>query len=137
MGEEDAKKFSNFMLDRENTSLDEMRNRFRLLERERNLILACTKDVPEGRIKNILAELFDVIYYKHIPFPFDGFHTAKGNAAKDCRLFTSELFMGNFNQGRVAAMKTQQKNRAVRVLVRVGKPLKETGPFVESQETMT
>jgi len=115
MGEEDAKKFSNFMLDRENTSLDEMRNRFRLLERERNLILACKKDISEGRIKNILAELFDVIYYKHIPFPFDGFHTAKGNAAKDCRLFTAELFMGNLNQGRVAAMKTQQKNRAVRV----------------------
>ncbi|MCD6401981.1 MAG: hypothetical protein J7L73_08660 [Anaerolineales bacterium] len=113
---DDAEKFSNFILDRKETSLEEIRNQFRKLERKRDLVLACEKEISGNRIKNILTNLFDVIYPNRIPFPFDGFHTIKGNAAKDCQLFTTELFSGNLNQAWISARKVQQRNRAVTVL---------------------
>lgn len=113
---EDAEKFANFILDRKNRVQEEVLNEFRVLERTRDLTLICDKDVSGRRIKTILTELFSVVYNKCIPFPFDGFHTARGNAAKDCHVFTTELFTGNLNQKWIAARNVQQRNRSAEVL---------------------
>lgn len=115
MTDEDRSKFSNFILDKTNSLRLEIQNQFRLLEKERHICAVSTHELTENRIKNILTELFAITYKKLIPFPFDGFNTARGNAAKDCRLFTAELFSRDFNQNWVASLKPQQKNRSITV----------------------
>jgi len=51
-----------------------------------------------------------------IPFPFDGFHTARGNAARDCQALPGNVFLGNLDRDWIAACNAQQKNRAYTVL---------------------
>ncbi|MCD5401674.1 hypothetical protein LR013_03690 [candidate division NPL-UPA2 bacterium] len=116
MGEEESQKYANFILDRKNSVEKEMFNLFSEMEKERNFIFATEKKVGEARIKNMLTQLFDVIYFKRIPFPFDGFHTARGNAAKDCQLFTRQLFLGELDKEWISACNQQQRNRAYQVL---------------------
>lgn len=115
MNGEESQKFSNFIFDRKNTIDLEMENQFIEMERLRHIVFATDKNISGSRIKNMLTTLFDTIYHKRIPFPFDGFHTAKGNAAKDCQLFTKELFLGNMDREWISARSPQQRNRAYSV----------------------
>lgn len=116
MNDEESQKYANFILDRKNSVQQELQDKFSELERARKTIFAMEKQIPNSRIKNMLTELFNVVYHKRIQFPFDGFHTTKGNAARDCQLFTRELFLGNLDKDWVAARSAQQRNRAYEVL---------------------
>ncbi|NLA23513.1 MAG: hypothetical protein GX879_00955, partial [Bacteroidales bacterium] len=115
LGEEEKKKYKNFISDRQNSLEQEMDNLFSQLERQRNIVFATRKDIKEGRIRGMLYDLFDIIYDQRIPFPFDGFSTARGNAAKDCQLFTKELFLGRLDKEWIVAQSQQQRNRAYQV----------------------
>ena len=64
----------------------------------------------------MLLRLFDVVYPERIPFPFDGFHTIRGNAAANCQTFTRELLLGNLDREWLQARKPQEKNRGYKVL---------------------
>lgn len=114
--DEEVQKYANFINDRKNNVEQEMSNLFSELERDRYLIFATEVEIPKSRIQTMLTKLFDVVYPRRIPFPFDGFHTAKGNAAKDCQVFTRELFKGTLDRDWIAACNAQQKNRAYTVL---------------------
>ena len=116
LNDEDTQKYANFIMDRRNVIEQEMLNQFSELERSRNIIMASPKEIKEARLKNMLTELFDVVYDRLIPFPFDGFHTARGNAAKDCQAFTRALFLGNLDRDWIAACNSQQQKRAHGVL---------------------
>jgi hypothetical protein len=116
LNDEDAQNYANFIMDRRNVVEQEMLNQFSELERSRNIVMATLKQITESRLKNMLTELFNVVYDRLIPFPFDGFHTARGNAARDCQAFTRELFLGNLDRDWIAACNAQQKNRAYTVL---------------------
>lgn len=118
MTEEDSQKFANYILDRKNSLVQEMQNLFSELERKRHIVFATDKQIGESRIKNMLTQLFEVVYPKRVTFPFDGFHTARGNAAKDCQVFTKELFLGNLDRDWISARGAQQRNRAYEVLDR-------------------
>ncbi len=65
---------------------------------------------PAGR------ELFAKIYRSPISFPFDGFSTARGNAADTCQELTMELLLGKLDWNSVLAKPVKSKNRAVTVL---------------------
>lgn len=127
MNDEESQKYTNFILDRKSSLEQEIQNQFSELERERQIIFATDKQITASRIKKMLTQLFDVIYPKRIPFPFDGFHTARGNAAKDCQVFTKELFLGNLDRDWLSARSRQQLNRADNVLVRSWGALGEDG----------
>jgi hypothetical protein len=116
MSEEESKKYANFILDRKSSLEQEMQNCFSELERARQIVFATDKPIAGSRIKNMLTQLFDVVYPKRIPFPFDGFHTARGNAAKDSQVFTKELLLGNLDRDWISARSVQQRNRAYEVL---------------------
>lgn len=116
MNDEDSKKYNNFILERKNIIEKELENYFSELEKERNIIFATEKEVQTSRIKNMLTQLFQVIYPKIIPFNFDGFHTAKGNAAKDSQLFTKELIVGRLDKEWISTCNPKQRNRAHKVL---------------------
>jgi hypothetical protein len=114
--DENMKRFTNFIMDREPILLEELQGAFRRLENE-GLFFSGGKQLKRGtKISEVLNNLFSGIYSSCIPFPFDGFHKTKGGAAKDCQVFTTELFRGSLNQSYIATRNVQQKNRLVRVL---------------------
>ncbi len=117
MAEEEEQKFSNFI-----------RNQSSQLQSEIKLILeaqikAQCYIIPEGydlqhqRIQKMADQLFEYAYPKAISFPFDGFNTSKGNAAKDCKAITEELFKGTLDyETWIATRNVKMKNRAVILL---------------------
>lgn len=115
LSEEESLKYSNFILDEKNNIEREMINSFSELEKSRNIVSAIPQTLKPTRLKNMLNVLFEMVYVQRIPFPFDGFHTAKGNAARDCRDFTRELFKGNFDRDWIASAEPNKRNRAYKV----------------------
>lgn len=125
--EEERQKYNNFILDRQNSLAQEMANLFSQMELQRHIVFATKKEIKEGRVKNMLTDLFDVTYNQRIPFPFDGFYTARGNAAKDCQQFTIQLLLGRLDKEWIAAQSQQQRNRAYEVLDKSWGILSEDG----------
>src|SRR5690554_5277654 len=89
---------------------------FSELERARHIVFAANKFIQTSRIKNMLTELFACVYPKRIPFPFDGFRSMRGNAAKDCQLFTRQLLNGLLDRDWISGLGQAQANRAYAVL---------------------
>lgn len=125
--EKEREKFRNFIIEQKQHCKNELKRLFNMLSKSRDLVTASSKTLDGKRLKNILTSLFETIYPKIIPFPFDGFHTIRGNAAKDCQTFTRELFMGNLNQSWIAGRNQRQKNRANAVLIQSWGVLSENG----------
>jgi len=117
MNEEESKKYEHFILERKNSLEQEMRNQFSELERARHIVPSTNKQLTGSRIMSILTQLFDVVYPERILFPFDGFHTARGNAARDSQSFTRALFTGALDHDWITSRSPQQRNRAHEVLV--------------------
>lgn len=116
LSDEEKKKFRNFILDRANNVKQELDNMFSELERARHIVFAINKTIQPSRIRNMLTELFECVYPKRIPFPFDGFTTTRGNAAKDCQLFTRQLLYGLLDRDWISGLGQAQANRAYTVL---------------------
>lgn len=110
-GDEDQR-HRTFILDRRNSLEQEMQHQFAQLAGNRNMVLGVPKEVGGSRTSEVLNSLFDVIYPKRVPFPFDGFQTARGNAAKDSEDFTRQLFMGSLDRDWITTRSRQQRNRA-------------------------
>lgn len=91
LDEEEQQKYRNYILDLENSLEQEMADLFSKMESQRHVIFATKNEIENARMIDMLTDLFDVTYDRRIPFPFDGFYTARGNAAKDCQQFTSQL----------------------------------------------
>lgn len=113
---DEAIRFSTFILNSQESTKQEIDNLFSELERNRHIIFATDKEIKPSRISVMLTSLFDNVYPKRVLFPFDGFHTARGNAAKDSQTFIKELFFGNLDRDWIAARASQQRNRAYDVL---------------------
>jgi len=116
LSEEERKKFANFIPERRDILLRNIKIQFDEMEKEGNIVFATDKGIEAGRKKKILERLFDVVYPKRLPFPFDGFSTARGNAARDCQVFTKELLLGNLDKDWLTARNEQQRNRGHAVL---------------------
>ncbi len=114
--DEEKRKFANFILDKKNSTKQELELQFSEMEKERNAVFAIEKKLDQGRLKEMLEQLFDVVYPNRIPFHFDGFNTIRGNAAKDSQVFTKELLLGNLDRDWLQARSQQQRNRGYTVL---------------------
>ncbi|HHX45367.1 MAG TPA: hypothetical protein GX714_15465 [Chloroflexi bacterium] len=116
MTERDAQRFERFVSDRKSIVRDELDNLFENLRRQRQMVFATGQEIPITLLTKTLETLFERIYARSIPFPFDGFTTDRGNAAIDCALFTRELFLGRLDREWITARRPQERNRAVEVL---------------------
>ncbi|WP_395857721.1 hypothetical protein [Dethiobacter alkaliphilus] len=116
LSDDEAQKFSTFILNTKESTKQEIDNLFSELERNRDIVFATEKSIKSSRISVMLTYLFGKVYPEIIPFPFDGFHTARGNAAKDSQTFIKELFFGNLDREWISARGAQQRNRAYSVL---------------------
>ncbi len=113
--EEQKDRYKNFIPGREESLIQEMNHIFTRLREENHLFFATEQKVRGNRLGNTLKCLFDVVYPDRIPFPFDGFHTARGNAAKDAQQFTKDILMGRLDKDTMRALTAQQRNRAYTV----------------------
>lgn len=113
---EDIRKHAIFATDRSAALLTEISQQFEALQRDHAMVLGTTSNIKSQRIRLALEQLFDSVYPGRIAFPFDGFHTSRGNAAKDCREFIQALFLGHLDRDWIAGKNPQPRNRAVEVL---------------------
>lgn len=116
LSDDEKKRFGNHVDTRKEILERELSDQFDELERHRRTVFATDAQVKGNRTHQQLTSLFEAVYPRRLPFPFDGFHTTRGNAAKDCRLFTSELFCGRLDRDKISTLSPQQKNRAYEVL---------------------
>ena len=86
------------------------------LIRNRQYVTNFREEFSEQRLSQVGTELFRRIYKSPIVFPFDGFSTARGNAADTCLELTSELMHGKLDYDGIIAKPVKTKNRAVTVL---------------------
>ncbi|MGB4243429.1 MAG: hypothetical protein WBK42_07710 [Dethiobacteria bacterium] len=113
---EERNKFNNFILDKQESVLHELELQLSELEKELHLIFATEVKPRQGSLKQMLEQLFEIVYPNKIPFPFDGFGTAGGKAAQDCQIFSRELLLGNLDREWLSAQSQKQKNRGYAVL---------------------
>ncbi len=85
---------------------------------ERRVLAGVSLDAVPRRLRAFGDAIFEKLYPKIIPFPFDGFTTKGGasQASKDCAEFTRSLFLSDFSFDTTQAMGVQKRNRAQTVL---------------------
>lgn len=74
------------------------------------------EEVVPNRLAMMELQLFEAAYPKVLAFPFDGYATPRGNAAKDCAEFTRRLISSDLSYSDTQTMGVAQKNRAQAVL---------------------
>lgn len=79
------------------------------------------------RRKQIGDLLFNLLYPEIVEFPFDGFSTMRGVAAKDCSEMTRSLALGKLNDDWIRSKDTKLQNRAISLLVKTWKFINESG----------
>ncbi len=82
----------------------------------RRFITLFSDETISARLPTLGQALFEKIFPKALPFPFDGYKGNNGNSAKDCKEFTRRLLVENFTFDNVTSMPVQQKNRIIQVL---------------------
>lgn len=70
------------------------------------------KNLPDA-----VLNMFETVYSRIIPFPFDGFLTVRGNAARECRDITVELFKGTISHEWFSTKPKPLQNRFKEVLI--------------------
>ena len=113
---EDQQRFSHFIEDHKSKLIEELKLSCEELTKKRNYCCSNFFEIKKQRLKKTCHEIFSQSYPEIISFPFDGFATTRGNAAKDCRLITAELLPGNFDQEWIATQTPQTMNRAKRLM---------------------
>jgi len=114
--ETDKSKFGNLVGAHQEKLLKSIREVIDSLIKKRIFIMALTGDMEMQRLSRIGTRLFEGIYKKPIIFPFDGFKTARGNAANTCYDLTHELMHGKLDYNGITAKPVEVKNRATTVL---------------------
>lgn len=84
--------------------------------KERLYVTGLKGGIESRRLKRVGTELFERVFEKPLTFPFDGFTTARGNAADTCQALTSELLTASLDYNSLIAKPPKVKNRGLRVL---------------------
>ncbi len=113
---EEKSRFGN-LVDAHKEKLDKsIRETIDVLIKKRIFITTSVYPEELRRLTQIGKFIFSNIYKKPISFPFDGFSTARGNAADSCYELTSELLHGRLDFNLITAKTVKVKNRAITVL---------------------
>ena len=112
----DKSKFGNLIGAHKEKLLKSIRDDVSNLIKDRQFIMPVENDIESPRLSRMGSNLFSIIYNKPISFPFDGFSTARGNAANTCYELTHELMHGKLDYNGVIAKPVKVKNRAISVL---------------------
>lgn len=116
VSEEDRVRFGNLIAAHKEKMRHVIRVQIDSMIRQRRYATGLKEDLESHRLSRAGTELFTKTYKFPIPFPFDGFSTAKGNAADTCQELTTALLAGKLDFDGVIAKPPKTKNRAVTVL---------------------
>ncbi|MBB5509522.1 hypothetical protein [Paraburkholderia atlantica] len=73
-------------------------------------------EVPAGRLAVEASAIFNLVYPKAPPFPFDGLHTRGGNGNADVAVISRALFGGEVSSSWLAVQQVKLQNRVRTVL---------------------
>ena len=116
ISEEDRVRFGNLIGAHKEKLHQVIREKIETMVKQRRYATGLQEELESHRLGPAGRELFAKIYRTPIPFPFDGFSTAKGNAADTCQELTMELLLGKLDFNGIIAKPVKSKNRAVTVL---------------------
>jgi hypothetical protein len=116
ISEEDRVKFGNLIGAHKEKLSQVIREQVESMVKQKRYVTGLREELEMQRLGRTGKELFGKIYRTPLPFPFDGFSTAKGNAAETCHDLTLELFRGKLDYEGVIAKPVKSKNRAITVL---------------------
>jgi len=121
---DDVSQFRHFIEDYKSFLQDELPRVFDKTLRDSKDYIVFHTELQESlstvSIRQVPDELFAKLYPSVVPFPFDGFSTLKGNAAKDCRELTIELIQGGCTPEWLRTKNTQFQNRFKNLLEGTG-----------------
>lgn len=95
--------------------------------KERLYWIAGLDAIPDGRMKTVGEAIFDCVYPRILPFPFDGFATSAGGGAADAAQLARSLIAHQVDGPWVQAQPKRLQNRVQAVLVRSWRVLATTG----------
>ena len=113
---DDRVKFGNLIPAHKEKLRQVVRSHIESMIKRRQYVTSLTDELEAQRLDRAGTELFSRIYKTPITFPFDGFSTARGNAADSCLELTTELLLGKLDYDAVMSKPVKVKNRAVTVL---------------------
>lgn len=116
ISEENRLKFGNLIGAHREKLRQVIRGQIEGMIKQRRYATGLREEIEAHRLSRTGSELFSRIYKSPLSFPFDGFSTAKGNAADTCQELTRELMLGKLDFEAVIAKPVKSKNRAVTVL---------------------
>jgi hypothetical protein len=116
LSEEDRSRFRNLIPSHQEKMCSVMRSQIESMIKQRRYVTACKEPLDSRRLTRAGSELFSRIYESILTFPFDGFSTARGNAADSCQELTTELLIGKLDYDGVLSKPIKIKNRALTVL---------------------
>jgi len=116
VSDEDRVRFGNLIAAHKEKMRQVIRAQIESMVKQRRHATGLKEELESHRLSRAGTELFSKTYKSPIPFPFDGFSTAKGNAADTCQELTTELLAGKLDFDSVIAKPVKAKNRAVTVL---------------------
>jgi hypothetical protein len=114
--DEDRVRFGNLIPAHTEKQKTLVRTQVDAMIKRRNYVTGLREKLESQRLSRVATELFSRIYLNPLTFPFDGFSTAKGNAADSCQELTRELLLGTLDYDAVMGKPVKVKNRAVTVL---------------------
>ena len=113
---QDIAKFGNLVEAHKQKMHDDIQSRVEEMIKCRRYVTAFKEPLESTRIGKVGSEIFSRIYKSPLTFPFDGFTTAKGNAATTCRGLITDLLQGRLDWNSVMVKPIMDKNRATAVL---------------------
>lgn len=116
MSEEDRVRFGNLTAAHKEKMLQVVRSQVESMIKKRFYITGFKEKIEAHRLSHAGTDLFARIYKNPVTFPFDGFSTARGNAADSCQELTAELLLGRLDYDAVMGKPVRIKNRAITVL---------------------
>jgi len=116
LDQKETDQFRHFIEDYKEDVLELIRSSLDRLKQGRHYVLPNPIKPQSIRIKNMAKKLFDSCYPRTLPFRFDGFSTAKGSAAKDCRDISAELFQGTLDDEWISSRPPHLMNRSHELL---------------------
>ena len=130
MGEADKDKYNRFVIEETNRSKEALKIYAADAIRERNYWMAGFKEQPNtsnARLKATGTAIFEEVYPKAIPFPFDGFSSVSGGGPADAAQLARALMMQQVTGPWVTAQAVRLQNRVNALLVQCWKAFSTTG----------
>jgi len=113
---EDRARFGNLIGAHQEKMHQVVHSQIEELTKQRRYITTLKNELKANRLSRVGTELFNQIYKRSLPFPFDGFSTARGNAADSCQELIIDLLRGSLDYDAVISKPVKITNRALTTL---------------------